>query len=95
MVADGGEVSGGKIGSAPCGHRGEAVVGQYYRCLEGCDRAGAGPESDGVPDEESDDHVTEPLCLHCGSDDVQIWPGFMVSGKDLFTCRDCGRSFQS
>ena len=27
----------GKIGIAPCGHQGEAVVGQYYHCLEGCD----------------------------------------------------------
>lgn len=27
----------GKRGNAPCGHSGEAVIGQYYRCLEGCD----------------------------------------------------------
>lgn len=26
-----------RIGVAPCGHRGECVVGNYYRCLEGCD----------------------------------------------------------
>lgn len=27
----------GRLGVAPCGHSGETIVGQYYRCLAGCD----------------------------------------------------------
>lgn len=23
--------------NAPCGHKGEAVIGQFVRCIEGCD----------------------------------------------------------
>ena len=34
----------GRLGTAPCGHRGEAIVGHYYACLEGCDsKHGARP----------------------------------------------------
>lgn len=29
--------TGGKRVNAPCGHEGEAVIGSYVRCLEGCD----------------------------------------------------------
>lgn len=32
----------GKSSKAPCGHKGEVVVGNYVRCLEGCE--GAVPE---------------------------------------------------
>lgn len=28
----------GRFGVAPCGHTGEAIIGNYYRCVEGCDR---------------------------------------------------------
>ena len=27
----------GRIGKAPCGHDGEAIVGQFYLCSQGCD----------------------------------------------------------
>lgn len=27
----------GKKGTAPCGHEGEHVIGNYVRCLSGCD----------------------------------------------------------
>jgi hypothetical protein len=29
----------GALATAPCGHRGEAVIGDYVRCLEGCEGA--------------------------------------------------------
>lgn len=32
-------LSSGKLTTAPCGHEGEHVIGQYVRCLRGCDSA--------------------------------------------------------
>lgn len=47
----------GRIGVAPCGHRGEHVVGQYVQCLEGCE----------VPIEPEIE-----TCPICGDDDVDL-----------------------
>ncbi len=50
----------GKRGVAPCGHEGEAIIGQYYKCLKGCD-------SDDI------DFVIldSPQCKKCGSFNVE------------------------
>ncbi len=45
----------GKITKAPCGHKGEAIIGGYIQCLEGCGREEAAPE------EEIEPEKTEPL----------------------------------
>lgn len=75
----------GKIGVAPCGHLGRAVIGNYVQCLV-CD------VSDGVP-ERVDERVTAVLCGTCGSDDLRVLPMFTVDGRDLWFCRDCKSSF--
>jgi len=55
----------GKPGTAPCGHPGEVMVGNYVRCLRGCD-------SQAVP-EHVETETTQPMhrapirrlpCLH-------------------------------
>lgn len=74
----------GKRGLCPCGHYGEAVIGQYYACRL-CD-------NDSVP-EEVLDRVTEPLCENCGSDDLDVYPLFTVSGKTVIHCRSCKHTF--
>lgn len=90
----------GRIGTAPCGHRGEAVVGQYYRCLEGCEDnvAGVGAESDGVP-EEIEPERTQPICPHCGGDEAMLWPPDWRDAfdRDFWLCEDatCGKSFHA
>lgn len=76
----------GKRGTAPCGHPGEHIVGQYVQCPI-CD------VSDGVP-EYVEPEVTKKLCPHCGSDDLEIFTGFTVFGKDLWLCNGCLRSHQ-
>ena len=80
-----GVANNGKVGLAPCGHLGRAVIGQYYQCLV-CD------VSDGTP-KHIDDRITEVLCGTCGSDDLKVWPGFTVDGRDLWFCKDCKSSF--
>lgn len=91
----------GKLGEAPCGHRGEAVIGTYYKCLEGCDDP---PESDGVP-EHVDPEITKPVCPwsqgflpDCdGEGDVVQWgPEFRdINGRDMWSCRSCGKEFMA
>lgn len=81
----------GRLGVAPCGHPGEAIVGHYYRCHVGCDAAGSGPPSDGVP-ELSDDIDTGVTC-RCGSDDLTCYPSFGVTGGTVWNCRNCFRTW--
>lgn len=76
----------GKIGTAPCGHPGRHVIGQYVSC-DRCDRLS-------VP-EHVDDRHTEPMCDKCGSHRVRVWPDMMVDGRNLWFCDDCCRSFFS
>lgn len=78
----------GRKTQAPCGHEGEVVIGQYVKCLEGCDL------SDGTVDFEilDLDDVTKSLCPHCGSDDLEAWPGLFANGDTLMYCKKCGRS---
>lgn len=83
----------GKRGWAPCGCEGEAVIGQYYQCLDH-DRDGAPePEADGVPEHVAPE-VTKKLCPHCGSDDLQVYPGLTIYGMDLYHCNQCHNSHQ-
>ena len=85
----------GKKGVAPCGHPGEAVIGQYYKCLKGCD------ELDG---ETWDDITLDfPKCPACGSfkidDDFQVHPLFYYynPGHKFVDrrCLDCGKCWSS
>ena len=80
----------GKKSTAPCGHPGTCVTPRYVTCDVGCD---ATPSSDGAP-EFIDLEITEPLCGKCGSADVAIYPGFCFSGKTLWHCNGCGKSFE-
>ncbi len=50
----------GKLGRAKCGHVGEAVVGNYYECLEGCDQ----PDFDEIT-----------LELECSHQEVHVMHG--------------------
>ena len=67
-----------------CGHIGEAVISQFYLCPV-CD------VSDGVP-EHVPPEGTEKLCPYCGSNDLEIYPGFTIRGHDLWHCVSCFRS---
>lgn len=75
----------GKLGLCPCGHIGRAVIGQFY-LRDICD-------APAVPEPIEEDPTTVPLCLHCGSEDVKVYPGFTVTGKNLWHCFACMRSF--
>ena len=82
----------GKRGTAPCGHPGEAVIGQYFRCLFGCDSP---PQ---VVDWE-DVTLEWPRCPGCGSintEEYQLDPMFYLfnpgSSYIIDTrCVDCGK----
>lgn len=76
----------GKRVPLPCGHLGEHIIGQYVACPV-CDR-------EAVP-EHVDDRRTQPMCDHCGSTDVRVWPGMMTDGRNLWFCDGCQRSFFS
>ncbi len=103
MTVDG--PNNGKRGTAPCGCPGFHVTPSYVTCAFGCDGPGSGDESDGVPldgdsgdsgDEDSDPNRTKPLCVACGSSDVEKWDsGFSRLGKPLWTCRQCGKDFHA
>lgn len=82
----------GKRGVAPCGHPGEAVIGQFYVCLQGCDDT-----SDfDFWDEVTAEHL---VCPQCGSNDVD--DEFTLGAMFLFynpthpiydtRCNSCGR----
>jgi hypothetical protein len=82
----------GKRGVAPCGHPGEAVIGQYYKCLRGCDSA-----------INWDDITLEiPKCENCGSldidEDFELDPMFYFfnpgSPKIDTRCNHCGSCWQ-
>ncbi len=78
-------------GTAQCGHPGTYVTNTYITCDQRCEM-GDPEESDGIVDLDLDDVITQPLCSHCGSDDLDIYPGFCLSGKNLWHCRTCQRS---
>jgi hypothetical protein len=75
----------GKKGPAPCGHEGEAIIGQYYMCPR-CD---------------TDDDITIELvvCPYCKSIDVDedfeidpVYYFFNPTAPILDTrCNDCGK----
>lgn len=67
----------------PCGHVGEAVIGQFYRCLRrGCD----GREPSG-PDYEDDDYGDRGQCPKCSSSNTAP---FAMTGGVASHCWDCG-----
>lgn len=66
----------GRLGQAPCGHAGRAVIGHYYECLTvGCN---------GTPADADRDR-----CRKCGSFDVKP---FRSQGlpPDTVACGPCG-----
>lgn len=78
----------GKRGTAPCGHPGEAVFGQYYECLVGCDG-----------EVGWDDITLEiPRCISCKSfnvEDYEMDPMYYLfnPGSTIIVdtrCIDCG-----
>lgn len=79
----------GKIGVAPCGHTGEAIIGTYYKCLVGCDK----------PKEVDFIILDLPQCTNCGSYNVD--EGFKVDPLFYFynpgspivntRCLSCGK----
>lgn len=75
----------GRKGKAPCGHDGEAIIGHYYECLEGCGSA--------IPT-YIDPEKTKQLCIHCMSSDIAIFPDFALSGKTIYYCHTCFRVFE-
>jgi hypothetical protein len=76
----------GKRGKAPCGHDGEAVIGQYYQCLKGCDTG------------QFDVTVEVVRCV-CGSSDIDpdfsidpVYYWFNPGSPILDTrCNTCGK----
>jgi hypothetical protein len=78
----------GKKGIAPCGHPGEAVIGQYYQCSRGCDD---------LKDEEITLDI--PQCKCCGSynvdEDFQVDPMFYLFNPGIpvvdTRCNACGK----
>lgn len=86
----------GRLGTAPCGHVGEAVVGHYYACLAGCD------DADAIPVHVEPER-TKPVCAWSrdpGSDcrgegDVVKWADEFndINGNAMWSCRECGREF--
>ena len=77
----------GKIGNAPCGHPGEAVIGQYFECSIGCDHP------DYVELALQDDVLACPRCLSTDLDEeydfVAVWFG-TVSPVPNSRCNPCG-----
>ena len=77
----------GKKGPAPCGHQGEAIIGQYYQCPK-CDTLGF--------DEITIEVV---ICPDCKSTDIdeefELDPMFYFfnPGAPLLDtrCNDCGK----
>lgn len=78
-------MSEGKKGTAPCGHPGTHVVGNYVQCDIGCDRSG-------VP-KRVEPETTEPLfvavkvCPHCRSYNTDRQVGV------VWKCMTCGWYF--
>jgi hypothetical protein len=78
----------GKRGIAPCGHPGEAVIGQYYKCLSGCDSGNF---------EEPTVDILQ--CRWCGSlrvdTDFEVDPMFYLFNPGIppinARCIDCGK----
>lgn len=73
----------GKLGTAPCGHPGRAVFGNFYICIAGCD--GPPKASDPAviyerdPGDEFEAEDTKPdgvslKCARCGSSNTAPFP---------------------
>lgn len=79
----------GKKGPAPCGHDGEAIIGQYYKCLKGCD------------DVDFELVTTKDIlqCKFCGSlrvdTEFEVDPMFYLFNPGIpivnTRCIDCGK----
>lgn len=55
-------MSHGKTGTAPCGHTGEHLIGQYVRCPR-CDVSGRTPNDRDAGDEDDADVHYCPRCM--------------------------------
>jgi hypothetical protein len=74
----------GKRAPAPCGHDGEHVVGNYIRCLQGCDRVKPAV-------------INLSQCPSCGSSEIEPFdldPLFYIYNPDTpivdTHCIKCG-----
>jgi hypothetical protein len=80
----------GRPSVAPCGHRGEIVIGTFSRCIEGC-------RDDAVPphiETESTDRIkASASCPYCGSREVRFFAHAFMS-MDTMACDDCGKLFR-
>ncbi len=76
----------GRIATAPCGHRGEVVIGTYVQCLENCEL-------------KDSDAPTIETCPDCGSDDIdnefQLDPMYLFWNSTAveynWRCYGCGK----
>ena len=67
-------------------------MGQFYLCpICDADDITLDEDLDGIP-MFVDPEATKKLCPHCGSDDIDVYPGFTTHGKDLYHCHHCMRS---
>jgi hypothetical protein len=80
----------GRPDIAPCGHKGQVVVGTYVECLEGC--------NDAVPEDITPED-TQPIkvkasdfCPFCGSVDIELY-AHMYMPSDTLHCITCGKLF--
>lgn len=84
-------MSDGKLGTAPCGHPGRAVLGQFYLCTAGCDA----PPKANDPVAFEQEEPTNPdarKCPRCGSlNTAPFWHYF--STGDQYNCLPCGHVF--
>ena len=76
----------GKIGKAPCGHKGEHLTVNFVRCTEGC-------KDDAFPPEEADDWDTF-RCPKCDSKDTEDYSAPFLSVADFWKhCWTCGHAW--
>ncbi len=74
---------------APCGHPGTYVTANFISCDLRCEFKEQNKKSDGVP-KPIDPEKTQPLCQHCGSDNLEEYRGMVDDdGKQLYHCHDC------
>ena len=81
----------GKVGTAPCGHPGEYIIGQFVRCLVGCDDLDFVSETPTPTGEFEINFALLSLdeCPFCHSDDVEDF----LSPVGTMHCVKCGGCF--
>lgn len=76
----------GMKGTAPCGHPGTYVTVNFITCDYRCEFT----DAEDTPVLTFDDRgKTQPLCAHCGSDDLEEYPNMTLDGRQLYHCHNC------